>query len=86
MTTRDITRMPAALRPLERPREVDAAQAIQVTDELDQIVGRSGRKSRLRRVLGGIRGGIANWLERAVLAAPPPEGSDLPPQIRFPFF
>lgn len=85
MTTRDMTRMPAA-SPLDRSQAAGAAQAAQVTDELNQIVDRSRRKSALRRVPGAVRRGLASWLEWAVLAAPPPEGSDLPPQIRFRFF
>jgi len=85
MTTTDLTRMPAA-SPLDRSEAAGAVQAAQVTDELNQVVDRSRRKSPLLRLVGSVRGGLASWLERAVLAAPPPEGSDPPPQIRFPFF
>jgi hypothetical protein len=86
MTTGDITRLPAAAGPLDRSPEANAAQAAQITEALNQIVDNSRRKSSWRRALSGIRGGFANWLERVVSAAPPPEGSGLPPQIRFPFF
>ena len=86
MTTRDIERTPVAARPPDRWPEVNSGHASQVIEALDQIVGRSRRKSPLRRAAGGIRRALAGWLERAVSATPPPEGSDLPPQIRFPFF
>ena len=62
------------------------AMASQVIEALDQIVGRSRRTSPLRRAAGGIRRALAGWLERAVSATPPPEGSDLPPRIRFALF
>lgn len=85
MTTRDMTRTPAA-SPLDRFPAADAAHAAQIVKELDHIVGSSRRKSPLRRALSGIRGGFANWVEGLVPAAPPRTGPEPPPQIRFPFF
>jgi hypothetical protein len=85
MTTRDMTRLPAA-SPLDRFAATDAAHAAQIVKELDHIVGDSRRKSPLRRALSGIRGGFANWLEGLVPPASPQAGSEPPPEIRFPFF
>ncbi|HXC90628.1 MAG TPA: hypothetical protein VNV18_10735 [Stellaceae bacterium] len=76
MPTQEITRMPAT----------GTAPAARVIDELDQIVGKSRRNLSPHPARRRVRDVVAGWLEHLVSSAPPPEGSGLPPQIRFPFY
>lgn len=90
MSTKDMIRTStAAHSPPTLPAALAAPAldpALDVDRELDQIVGKSHRRSRLRRVLSGAGKVLARWLDRAVSRTAPLDGNDLPPQIRFPFF
>jgi hypothetical protein len=54
-----------------------------ILEELDAVVKGSHRQSAVRRALRHTGGAFAKLLARAVPATPP---SDVPPEIRFPFF
>jgi hypothetical protein len=78
----------AKARPLGAPltpADANSGPAAGIVAELDHIVGRSQRRSRLRQALRRVGGAVAHWLDQLVPPAPPPGDSE-PPQIRFPFF
>lgn len=54
--------------------------------ELDEIVGKSRRKSRLRRAMHRFGGAFARLLERAVPAQAPAVDRGLPPELKYPIF
>jgi hypothetical protein len=83
MLTEEILHTSAAASPV--PAE-NAARAVEIDKELDDIVNRSGRGSRSRRVLRRIGNFLADRLDRLVAQTAPLDGNELPPQIRFPFF
>ena len=61
-------------------------QAEVIVVELDEIVGRSRRKSRLRRAMHRFGGAFARLLERAVPAQAPAVDRGLPPELKYPIF
>jgi hypothetical protein len=69
------------------PMPVHDAAAARIVAELDDIVGKSRRRSQsgFHRRLRKLGAAFGNWLEQLV---PPPlsESSKPPPEIRFPFF
>jgi hypothetical protein len=67
------------------PNAVDGVSDAAIAAELDAIVGKSRRRSPLRRRLRRIGGAVAGWFDRLVPPAPP-QGDTEPPEIRFPFF
>jgi len=85
MTITEITRTPAASAHAETA-SLYGTHAREVVVELDEIVSRSGQKSRLRHGLHRVGGVLAKWLDRLVPAQAPRVDPGLPPEIRFPFF
>ena len=64
-----------------------AAQAPRIIEEFNDIIAKSRRPSRLRRALRRVGGAIGKSLDRLVPpTADATDDSDLPPQIRFPFY
>ena len=61
-------------------------QAGGIVVELDEIVGKSRQKSRLRRGMHRVGGAFARLLERAVPAQAPAVDRGLPPELKYPIF
>jgi hypothetical protein len=82
MMVSDVTRTSAVLDP-PAPRALSDAgvKAPRIIEELNDLVGKSRRRSRLRRVGSA----CARWLDQLVPPTPP-ASSDWDPPPRFPFF
>ena len=87
MPTTEIMRSSAAASPVPAENTARAVEIdVGIDKELGDIVNRSARGSRLRRVLRRVGNFLADRLDRLVAQTAPLDGNDLPPQIRFPFF
>jgi len=86
MTGRIMVGNLAIADPEERPAADEGGQTSAIVVELDSIIGKSRRRSVLRRVRRSIGETLARWLDGLVPPAGMARNSGLPPQIRFPFF
>ena len=86
MTSKVVLRNSPIVDVEELSSVVDRRQTSEIANELDTIIGKSRRRSRLRHALRSIGGAFARWLDDLVPPAAAGRSLELPPPIRFPFF
>ncbi len=65
---------------------VDRGGHAPISDELDEIVRKSHRPSRLQRLRRAVEKRLLRWLDQLVPAQAPPHDPGPPPEIRYPWF